>query len=147
MLKNFGWVRPGELAGMGLPGPAAWPALRGQGVGAVVTLTEEPPAGDPASHGLEMLHVPIADFGTPTEEELLRVTGWVVERLERRVAVAVHCFAGIGRTGTVLAAVLVVRGLSAEQAIAEVRRARPGSLETPGQVGAVHRLARRLGRA
>lgn len=146
MLKNFGWVRPGRLAGMGLPGPAAWPLLRAHGIGAVVSLTEAPPPGAPEAAGIDLLHVPIPDFGTPTEEDLLRVTGWVTERLGRDVPVAVHCFAGIGRTGTVLAAVLVVEGLDAESAIAEVRRARPGSLETSGQVGAVHRLARRLGR-
>jgi atypical dual specificity phosphatase len=49
----------------------------------------------------------------------------------------VHCGAGLGRTGTVVAAWLVRRGRSAREAIAEVRRVRPGSVETREQEEAV----------
>lgn len=146
MLKNFGWVRPGELAGMGRPSVESWPALVAQGVRAVLTLTETAAPGDPRAHGLEALHVPIEDFGTPSDEDLARCTAWVREQLAARRPVVVHCFAGVGRTGTVLAAVLVAEGLPPERAIEQVRRARPGSLETTGQVEAVFRLARRLAR-
>ena len=57
-------------------------------------------------------------------------------RLFRR-AVGVHCGAGMGRTGTFLAAYLVSQGMTAHDAIAEVRRLRPGSIETPAQERAV----------
>jgi atypical dual specificity phosphatase len=146
MLRNFGWVRPGRLAGMGRPEAQDWPQLLETGVRAVLSLTETPPPGDPTRHGLAHRHEPIEDFGTPDDDLLLRCTGWVAEQLGAERPVVVHCFAGVGRTGTVLAAVLVAEGMGAEQAIAEVRRLRPGSLETQGQVGAVFRLARRLGR-
>jgi atypical dual specificity phosphatase len=53
----------------------------------------------------------------------------------------VHCAGGLGRTGTVLAAYLVHRGRSAEEAIAEIRRQRPGSVETPAQADAVRQFA------
>lgn len=48
------------------------------------------------------------------------------------------------RTGTLIAAYLVkARGLTVEAAIAEIRRVRPGSVETPAQEAAVRAYAER----
>ena len=48
--------------------------------------------------------------------------------------VAVHCRAGNGRTGTVLAAfIMKEKNLSSREAIAFVRKLRRGSVETQGQ--------------
>ncbi|HCA46062.1 MAG TPA: protein-tyrosine-phosphatase, partial [Armatimonadetes bacterium] len=52
---------------------------------------------------------------------------------------SVHCMAGLGRTGTMIACYLVSQGMPAEEAIAEVRRARPGSIQTEQQEQAVRR--------
>jgi protein-tyrosine phosphatase len=57
--------------------------------------------------------------------------------------VAVHCFAGVGRTGTVLAAWMVAQGMEPDAAIEELRALRPGSVETRGQADAVRRFAQR----
>lgn len=59
-------------------------------------------------------------------------------------AVAVHCALGFGRTGTMLACYLVKeRGLTAGDAIAEIRRLRPGSIETYEQEKAVFQFYQR----
>ena len=55
----------------------------------------------------------------------------------------VHCTAGKGRTGTVLAAYFVARGLDPEAAMAKVRGLRDGSIETDDQEEAVRAFARR----
>lgn len=49
-------------------------------------------------------------------------------------AVSVHCFRGIGRTGTMIACYFVkYEGMTAENAIQKIRQLRPGSIETKDQ--------------
>ena len=141
MLANFSWVRPGQVAGMAFPYGAPWGALREEGVGAVLTLTEHPLESDPTDAGFTALHVPLIDFGTPALEELERCVAWIDEQVEAGRPVAVHCMAGIGRTGTVIAAWLTRQGIDADEAITLLRATRPGSVETAGQVEAIRRFA------
>jgi atypical dual specificity phosphatase len=50
----------------------------------------------------------------------------------------VHCAAGIGRTGTILASYLVkYQNLTAKDAIAKIREERPGSIQSESQEIAV----------
>lgn len=122
-----------------------WPWLADQNVGLVVSLTHSAPAaGVLASFGLELLHLPVADFTPPdaaTIDEFLRQARFY--RHEGR-GVVVHCGAGIGRTGTMIACYLVDKGFPAGEAIELVRAARPGSIETIEQERAVFALADRL---
>lgn len=58
--------------------------------------------------------------------------------------IAVHCMAGLGRTGTILACYLVGQGMPAEKAILSIREWRPGSVETLEQEAVVHEYERFL---
>jgi len=59
--------------------------------------------------------------------------------------VTVHCYWGLGRTGTMLAACLVALcGLDAKDAVSEIRRRRPWSIETYEQENAVRQFAQSL---
>lgn len=139
VLPNFGWLLDGEVAGSARPqSAAALAALHAAGVRVVVNLGERPlPAAAVARAGLRVTDLPVADFTAPTLAQLETATAVIEQAVGSGQPVAVCCGAGLGRTGTVLAAVLVRRGRPATEAIAEVRARRPGSIETPDQGAAV----------
>ena len=143
MVANFSFVIEGELAGMAYPGRFGdlrhdLTFLQGQGVGAIVSLTEYPlDARAVAAYGFEYLHLPVPDYHPPTLDQMWTFLRFF-ERQRREGAVAVHCAAGQGRTGVDLACALVQQGLSAEDAIRLVRRLRPPSIDTDVQERFVH---------
>lgn len=104
----------------------------------IITLTEEPLSKDLISEirneKLHWLWEPIPDFYPPTIGQLNEILKSMIRVEERGGKVLVHCEAGLGRTGTVLACYLVLKGFSAEQAIERVRSVRPGAIESISQV-------------
>ncbi|MHC4847321.1 MAG: phosphatase domain-containing putative toxin [Planctomycetota bacterium] len=139
---NFSWLMPGQVAGMARPRSDDVRWLRDQGVTAVVSLTEREPAG---LDELAVLHEPVRDMTPPTLDQIHRVIGFIEQELAREGAVVVHCTAGMGRTGTLLAAWLVSRGQPAGEAIEFVRLTRPGSIETRGQEDVIRQFAELMG--
>ena len=82
------------------------------------------------SAGFQFFCEPIPDFAAPTREQGKRILDFIEEAPR---AVAVHCEGGIGRTGTILAAVLIRRGMTAEAAIEAVRKVEPAAIESRAQ--------------
>ena len=86
--------------------------------------------------GLDWYHLPIPDFQAPGPAfaERWPLYGLRLRRLLRSGGrVAIHCRGGFGRTGTLAARLLVELGVAPRDAIAAVRTARPGAIETAAQ--------------
>lgn len=126
---------------MAMPWPDEIEDLRRLGITSVLSLTERAPPEIVAA-GFQHLELPIRDFHPPTPGQLDAAVSFLEKTVNSGGACAVHCGAGLGRTGTVIAAWLVRRGRSAREAIAEVRRRRPGSVETPEQEAAIEAFAK-----
>lgn len=85
--------------------------------------------------GLEVIHVPVPDHGLPPDKEGFHsALQTVLEKGEEGQHIAVHCLAGIGRTGTFLACLARENyGYSGQEAIHWVRKQIPGALENQDQ--------------
>lgn len=147
MPRNFSWLVPGEIAGMARPASTIndFESLRDDGIDAIVSLTENP-LNKPLieEFGFEYAHIPIEDLSVPTMYQIEEFVEFANRMRSDGKKIVVHCGAGIGRTGTMLACYLVSKGHSAEESIAEVRRKRPGSIETGEQVEVIHKYERKL---
>lgn len=142
---GFSWIDKPLLAGMACPADAEdfrW--LREQGIQVLLSLTEDAPRRDWVNDaGLFSVHVPVVDMEPPTQEQIDQCVSAIRKAHEKGMGVAVHCGAGLGRTGVILACYFVSQDMTAKNAIARVRRLRPGSVETDEQAEAVHEFARR----
>lgn len=146
-MDSGNWLYPERLLACAYPwGPDGLTSLVERGVSVIVNLHER--GHDPerlARCGLTEVHVPVPDFTAPTADQLARGVRAIDRALVAGQRVAVHCAAGLGRTGTLLACYLVSTGLEPTAAIARIRAVRPGSVETAEQQAAVEAFARRVG--
>ena len=142
MIENAYWVDEGKV----LAGPyprhpmigeetgkqLAW--LCEQGITHIIDLTG---AGERASYREEYRQVcqrysipgtwerfPIVDFGLPDKGLMREIQDEIQRILDEDGKVYIHCYAGIGRTGTVAGCYLVERGMSGEEALEKLQTLR-----------------------
>lgn len=119
--------------------------IRAWGATALISLVEQDELeflgiatiGKQAQHvALDWYHLPIADFRAPGpafEQSWDECGQIILARLLQGGRIMIHCLAGLGRTGTIAARILIELGSAPRAAIAHVREARPGAIQNPEQ--------------
>jgi protein-tyrosine phosphatase len=104
--------------------PDDYERLRQAGITHVVDLREESDSDTARLQGLGIAqrHVPVPDHSPPTTPQLVEIAALVVDG---DAAVYVHCKGGFGRAATMAAGLLVAQGLAVDDAVEQVRKARP----------------------
>jgi protein-tyrosine phosphatase len=140
------WIRdvePHRLAIMPKPSGGEWLADDVAGwqrasIGTVVSLLEaheiirldlEEQGALCERAGIEFLQHPIADHGLPASDtETIRLVHDLHARLLQGQGVAIHCFAGIGRTGLVAGSLLHLLGVPSQDIFRVLSRTRGYSM-------------------
>ena len=135
---NFSWLIEEKLAGSGMPTTSDeldW--VLKQGVKSIVTMTENS-LPDSWTKDVNYLHVPTPDLTAPDMDRIDTAVEFIHEQITNNEAVMVHCAAGMGRAGTILACYLVkYQKHSAKDAIQKIRKERPGSIQSDVQEMAI----------
>ena len=131
---NFSWLIEEKLAGSGIPmsfDEFDW--LLNQGVKSIVTMTENALPQNWVE-SIDYLHVPTPDLTAPDMDRIDSAVDFIHEKINNDQAVMVHCAAGMGRAGTILACYFIkYKNFSAINAIKKIRDERPGSIQSEVQ--------------
>ena len=138
---NFSWIIEEKLAGSAIPTSKEeidW--IKQEGVKSIVTIREEP-LEDEWIKDVNYLHVHSNDMGIPEFSDLVNSVDFVHQRITNDEPVMVHCLAGLGRTGTILACYLIkYEDMAADDAIEKVRQERHGSIQSFSQEEIIFRF-------
>ena len=138
--RGFLWLKRGVLAGTPLPGvfhdiDYDLMALKKVGVKLLLTLTTRSLDDDVLNkYGIRSIWEPVKDMGAPSIDQAIGICEQIEVAIKNNEVVAAHCRAGLGRTGTILAAYLIWEGTSALDALDTVRGVEPRWVQSEEQV-------------
>lgn len=159
-IPNSYWVRQGQFAAGEYPGHKNNSEARDKlrtlltaGINRFIDLTDERDGLEPyaqiAREEAQLLGLPfdrephpVRDLSVPSREVMAKILDSIDEAIDRGKTVYLHCWGGIGRTGTVVGCWLRRQGYSGEEALAQIAAwwecvekypRRPKSPETPEQ--------------
>jgi len=140
--KSLWWIVPGRLAGMRQPQETELDILNVEGIGAIVSVMDDPANLEwYAAAQLPYRWLPTTGGQAPTRAQIEDFQQFVEAEHQAGRAVAVHCSSGRRRTGTFLAAYLILKGASYEEAVAAIAQANPAVEMREAQLSFLKSLA------
>ena len=140
---NFSWVIDNKLAGSGIPTnekEMKW-LYNKQKIKTIVTIREEPLPSKWIKSNIDYKYVKSNDLEVPAMEEIIKAIDFIDIQIEKNKPVMVHCLAGKGRTGTILACYILKKDkLKAIDAIKKIRSVRPGSIQSEIQEETIYKF-------
>jgi atypical dual specificity phosphatase len=124
--ENLWWVIPGKLAGVRKPTEAELSQLRAAGIGAIVSVMDDPANLDLyQAADFPYLWLPTQGGTAPTPEQVQDFRVFVEQQMHSGHAIAVHCTSGRRRTGTLIASYLITTGSSYGESVQKILTANP----------------------
>ena len=152
-LDGFHWVEKGALGGLPRPGlfrrvEDDLAALRDLGITVLVTLEETRTIDAEllSRHGIKSKFIPIDDMKAPPVTVAIRLCAEIDELNRAGEVVALHCRAGLGRTGTLLACKLIWDGATALEAFEAARAINQYWIQSKEQVDFLSYFSRAMAR-
>lgn len=125
-LNYIWWVLPQRLGGMRKPEPFEITHLAGAGVGAIISVMDDPSNLELyAQAGVPHLWLPTTGGQPPNPEQVQELVDFIDRQNGQGQAVAIHCNSGNRRTGTMVCAYLIRTGMPFAEALELVQSANP----------------------
>ncbi|MEO8608705.1 MAG: dual specificity protein phosphatase [Chloroflexota bacterium] len=115
--------------------------LTNRGITAVVSMRREMDDREQGIAPPHYLYLPTVDNHAPTLEHLNEGVKFISTELQNGGSVYVHCWEGVGRAPTMVAAYLISTGLSPDQAWERIRNVRPFIRPVESQINQIERFA------
>ncbi|BBM82907.1 phosphatase domain-containing putative toxin [Candidatus Uabimicrobium amorphum] len=138
MPVGFCWIIDQKLAGAGQPGlihdiAEDYSYYKNLGISFIVNLTENIVPPSPTQYGFREKHFPINDMSIPNMPAAHQLCQEILTAIDEGETVLLHCKAGLGRTGTILACCLVLQGKTAIDALQYIRIKNSSYVQTTEQ--------------
>ena len=136
--------KPGRIWGSSLPDSADdVERIAAEGIQVVISLETSYALPDFSEANIDHHKFSFTDFGVPSDDLVTSVIAVVHDALKENRPVLVHCLAGCGRTGTILALIeIYLYGeRDGDKAIDKVREHRSCAIETNEQEEVIRRHA------
>ena len=127
---NFNWVVEKQIAASGIPqSKKDVDFIITQGISFILVLTTTFPNVFLNNSNLKIKHLSLIDHSILPIDKIIEALDFIQTSIDDNSEILIHCRAGKGRTGTILASYFINSGWDVQKSVKHIRKLRPGSIE------------------